>query len=388
MYVNLKKTPRLHLSVGRAWTALSSPGHVNIRSGTSQPFASGPPTCFCEIGGPIYFRPSSPHPRSHSMRRLWLLALSCLLLSCGESPDPGRTTIVVIPKGTTHEFWKSIHAGARRAATDLDVDIIWKGPLKEDDREAQIAVVENFISRGVSGIVLAPLDDDALRVPVLNATRSGIPVIIIDSGLQSDDYISFVATDNHQGGRMAGQEMARRLEGRGRIVMLRYQEGSASTMKREQGFLDAIAESPDIVVVSDNQHGGATTESAYAASENLLAPLQTQDGTLTIDGIFCPNESTTFGMLRALQDRQLNGQVRFIGFDSSEKLVEGLTAGDLDALVLQNPMAMGDIGMRTMVAHLQGKPVERRIDTGVVLVTRDNMNESTVAELLRPPIDD
>jgi len=322
------------------------------------------------------------------MRRLWLLALSCLLLSCGESPDPGRTTIVVIPKGTTHEFWKSIHAGARRAATDLDVDIIWKGPLKEDDREAQIAVVENFISRGVSGIVLAPLDDAALRVPVLNATRSGIPVIIIDSGLQSDDYISFVATDNHQGGRMAGQEMARRLEGRGRIVMLRYQEGSASTMKREQGFLDAIAESPDIVVVSDNQHGGATTESAYAASENLLAPLQTQDGTLTIDGIFCPNESTTFGMLRALQDRQLNGQVRFIGFDSSEKLVEGLTAGDLDALVLQNPMAMGDIGVRTMVAHLQGKPVERRIDTGVVLVTHDNMNESTVAELLRPPIDD
>ena len=322
------------------------------------------------------------------MRRLWLLALSCLLLSCGESPDPGRTTIVVIPKGTTHEFWKSIHAGARRAATDLDVDIIWKGPLKEDDREAQIAVVENFISRGVSGIVLAPLDDAALRVPVLNATRSGIPVIIIDSGLQSDDYISFVATDNYQGGRMAGQEMARRLEGRGRIVMLRYQEGSASTMKREQGFLDAIAESPDIVVVSDNQHGGATTESAYAASENLLAPLQTQDGTLTIDGIFCPNESTTFGMLRALQDRQLNGQVRFIGFDSSEKLVEGLTAGDLDALVLQNPMAMGDIGVRTMVAHLQGKPVERRIDTGVVLVTHDNMNESTVAELLRPPIDD
>ncbi len=322
------------------------------------------------------------------MRRLWLLALSCLLLSCGESPDSGRTTIVVIPKGTTHEFWKSIHAGARRAATDLVVDIIWKGPLKEHDREAQIAVVENFISRGVSGIVLAPLDDAALRVPVLNATRSGIPVIIIDSGLQSDDYISFVATDNYQGGRMAGQEMARRLEGRGRIVMLRYQEGSASTMKREQGFLDAIAESPDIVVVSDNQHGGATTESAYAASENLLAPLQTQDGTLTIDGIFCPNESTTFGMLRALQDRQLNGQVRFIGFDSSEKLVEGLTAGDLDALVLQNPMAMGDIGVRTMVAHLQGKPVERRIDTGVVLVTRDNMNESTVAELLRPPIDD
>ena len=322
------------------------------------------------------------------MRHLFCFALLCLLAACGGPAEMERTTIVVIPKGTTHEFWKSIHAGALRAARDLDVDIIWKGPLKEDDREAQIAVVEDFISRGVSGIVLAPLDDAALRVPVMNATRSGIPVIIIDSGLQSDDYISFVATDNYQGGRMAGAEMARRLEERGRLIVLRYQEGSASTMKREQGFLDAIGESPDIVVISSNQHGGATTESAYQASENLLAPLQDGEGRLTIDGIFCPNESTTFGMLRALQDRKLNGQVRFVGFDSSPKLVEGLAAGDLDALVLQNPAAMGEIGVRTMVAHLNGEPIERRIDTGVSLVTRDNMTDPEIAALLEPPTDD
>ncbi|MBT3345338.1 MAG: substrate-binding domain-containing protein [Gemmatimonadetes bacterium] len=322
------------------------------------------------------------------MRHLFCFALLCLLAACGGPAEMERTTIVVIPKGTTHEFWKSIHAGALRAARDLDVDIIWKGPLKEDDREAQIAVVEDFISRGVSGIVLAPLDDAALRVPVMNATRSGIPVIIIDSGLQSDDYISFVATDNYQGGRMAGAEMARRLEERGRLIVLRYQEGSASTMKREQGFLDAIGEYPDIVVISSNQHGGATTESAYQASENLLAPLQDGEGRLTIDGIFCPNESTTFGMLRALQDRKLNGQVRFVGFDSSPKLVEGLAAGDLDALVLQNPAAMGEIGVRTMVAHLNGEPIERRIDTGVSLVTRDNMTDPEIAALLEPPTDD
>lgn len=320
--------------------------------------------------------------------RYMFLALMFLLVACGGPSAPERTTIVVIPKGTTHEFWKSIHAGAQKAGRDLDVEIIWKGPLKEDDREAQIAVVEDFISRGVSGIVLAPLDDAALRVPVMNATRSGIPVIIIDSGLQSDDYISFVATDNYEGGRMAGLELARRMKEHGRLVMLRYQEGSASTMKREQGFLDAIAKFPDIVVVSSNQHGGATTESSYRASENLLAPLQNEDGSLTIDGIFCPNESTTFGMLRALQDRNLNGKVRFVGFDSSPKLVEGLRAGDLDALVLQNPTRMGEVGVRTMVAHLHGESVERRIDTGVSLVTSQNMNEPEMADLLKPPADD
>jgi ribose transport system substrate-binding protein len=311
------------------------------------------------------------------------------LWSCGNR-DKGdvseQVTIAVIPKGTTHEFWKSIHAGAVKAARELDVEVIWKGPLKEDDREAQIAVVEDFITRGVSGIVLAPLDDAALRAPVTNAVRSGIPVVIIDSGLKSDDYVSFVATDNYRGGRLAGEHMAKLLGGKGRVVMLRYQEGSASTMNRERGFLDAVAEHPGIEVVSANQYGGATTESAYQASENLLAPLKSADGTLLIDGIFCPNESTTFGMLRALQDAGLAGKVRFIGFDSSIKLVEALRKGEIDALVVQNPMRMGYLGVKTMVEHLQGKTVERRIDTGVTLVTREKMEEPEIKELLQPDL--
>ncbi len=199
------------------------------------------------------------------------LALMLFIACANEQTGPAKTTIAVIPKGTTHEFWKSIHAGAVKAQRELDIEIIWKGPLKEDDREDQIALVENFISRGVSGIVLAPLDDTALRVPVANAVSSGIPVVIIDSGLQSDDFISFVATDNYRGGRLAGADMAQRMNQKGKVIMLRYQEGSASTMKREQGFLDAIGEHSDIEIVSSNQHGGATTESAYQASENLLA---------------------------------------------------------------------------------------------------------------------
>ena len=305
-----------------------------------------------------------------------------------ETPDSksAKYTVAVIPKGTTHEFWKSVHAGAVKASRETGAEVIWKGPLKEDDREAQIAVVENFVTRGVSGIVLAPLDDKALRPAVSNAVRSDIPVVIIDSDLQGDEHVSFVATDNYKGGQMAGREMARLLNGRGRVVVLRYQEGSASTTNREKGFLDEIARHPGIRVVSANQYGGATTESAYRASENLLAPLK-KGGRLDLDGIFCPNESTTFGMLRALQDSKLAGTVRFIGFDSSEKLVQALEAGQIDALVLQDPFKMGYLGVKTLVDHLNGKEVPRRVDTGVTLVTRKNMSSPEIQQLLKPDLD-
>ena len=300
--------------------------------------------------------------------------------------EPARKTIAVIPKGTTHEFWKSIHAGAAKAAKEFDVDIIWKGPLKEDDREAQIKVVEDFTVRGVSGIVLAPLDDTALRVPVANAARSGIPVVIIDSDLKSKDYVSFVATDNYKGGALAGDYLGKLMGAKGKVIMLRYQEGSASTMNREKGFMDAIGKFIGITVVSANQYGGATTETAYKASENLLAPFR-KEGGLEADGIFCPNESTSFGMLRALQDGGFAGKVRFVGFDSSVKLVEAMKKGEINGLVLQNPMRMGYLGVKTMVEHLRGQKVDARVDTGATLVTPDNMNEPEIKELLEPDLD-
>ena len=326
--------------------------------------------------------------------RKFLIALAAglavaVLPGCARQPKaatPGKLTIAVIPKGTTHEFWKSVHAGAVKASQELNEDIVWKGPLKEDDREAQIDVVENFISRGVSGMVLAPLDDTALRAPVASATSANIPVVIIDSDLKSPDYVSFVATDNYKGGALAAKQMISLLKGQGRIVVLRYQEGSASTMNREKGFLDAIAKAPGIKVVSANQYGGATTETAYKASENMLAPLKSPSGKLNIDGIFCPNESTTFGMLRALQDAKLAGTVRFVGFDSSKKLVEALQAGQIDGLVVQNPLNMGYLGVKTLVQHIRKEKVEKRIDTGATLVTKANMNAPAVKEILSPDL--
>ena len=322
---------------------------------------------------------------------LTLVALVVLLGACGGAPAPDQAkeqiVIAVIPKGTTHSFWKAIHAGAVKASRELGVEVIWKGPAREDDRDAQIAEVENFVSRGVSGIVLAPTDDKALRLPVTDAMRAGIPVVIIDSGLDSEDYVSFVATDNYQGGRLAGERMVVKLQGKGKVVLLRYMEGSASTMERERGFLDVLSENAGLEVASSNQYAGATAETAYQASENLLARFKAEDGSLGVDGIYCPNESSSFGMLRALQDSGLAGKVVLIGFDASEQMVRALENGEFDALVLQDPVNMAYLGVKTMVSHIRGEEVPAHIDTGVTLVTRDNMNDPKVAELLRPDVD-
>jgi ribose transport system substrate-binding protein len=316
------------------------------------------------------------------------LGLALIISGCGRGPagsasgrSGSKLQIAVIPKGTTHEFWKSIHAGAVRAARELNVEIIWKGPQKEDDRAQQITVVEDFISRGVAGIVLAPLDDRALMRPVQDAAREKIPVVIIDSSLQGSDYISYVATDNYKGGVLAGRRLGELMGGKGKIFLIRYQEGSASTTQREAGFLDTVKkEFPGLDLLVQDQYAGATTETAYQLAENLLSRFP------DVEGIFAPNESSTFGVLRALQEARLAGKVKFVGFDSSPKLVQGLKDGEILGLVLQNPMKMGYLGVKTMVAHLRGEPVAKVIDTGVTLVTVDNMDQPEIRSLLEPDL--
>ena len=318
-----------------------------------------------------------------------LVALSSLLacLACvGGSPETKKTTIAVIPKGTSHVFWQSIHAGAVKAASELGVEIIWRGPIREDDRDSQVSEVEGFVSRGVSGIVLAPLDESALAQPVANAQKAGIPVVIIDSGLKGESYVSFVATDNLKGGRVGGEHLAKVLGGKGKVVMLRLHEGSDSTNKREQGFLDVMKENAGIEVLSSNQYGGADVEGAYKKAEALLSNYKKTDGGPGVDGIFCPNESTAFAMLRVLQDNGWAGKVRYVGFDASDNLVKGLRDGHIDGLVLQDPVRMGYLGVKTMVAHLKGQTVEKRTDTGVQLATRENMDTPEMKELLQPDL--
>jgi ribose transport system substrate-binding protein len=322
-----------------------------------------------------------------AVRRAIALASVLAAFACaGAKKEAGTLQIAVIPKGTSHVFWQSIHAGAARAASETGVEIIWRGPLREDDRDAQVSEVEGFTSRGVSGIVLAPLDETALVSAVAGAKRAGIPVVVFDSGLKGEDYVSFVATDNFKGGRLGGERLAELLGGKGKVVLLRYAEGSDSTNKREDGFLAAMKDSPGITVVSDNQYGGADVEGAYKKSEALLSRFKKPDGGLDVDGIFCPNESTTLAMLRVLQDNGWAGKVKYVGFDSSDKLAQGLRDKHIQGLVLQDPVKMGYLGVKTMVAHLKGETVERRIDTGVHMVTPENMDQPEMKELVAPDL--
>jgi ribose transport system substrate-binding protein len=332
------------------------------------------------------------HTRNSSALLLTLIAfiLGATFFSCttNETEDPA-VTIAVIPKGTTHIFWESVHAGAIKASVELGVGINWVGPEKEDDRQQQIAVVDNQVLNSVSGIVLAPLDAMALRRPVRDAVRRNIPVIIIDSGLHDseDVYTSFIATDNRKGGRIAGREMGQFLQGKGRVVLLRYMEGSASTTNREEGFLESLKEFPGITLVSDEQYAGATRAQAQQASENLLLRFKDEQGNLTIDGIFCPNASSTYGMLQALRRQRLAGKVCFIGFDSDDPLVKGLEEGEIHGLVVQNPFQMGFLGVKVMLDYLQGKPVEKRIDTGVTFVVKEDLKKTEIQKLIDPDLE-
>jgi ribose transport system substrate-binding protein len=323
------------------------------------------------------------------MRTVLLTALAALLLAgCGSYSETGEVkppdkayTIAMVPKGTTHEFWKTVEAGARKAEEELGVEVTWKGPLTEDDRNQQIQVVNDFIGK-VDAIALAPLDSKGLRGPVKAANDAGTPVIIFDSGIEDSDIVSFVATDNRAAGAKAGAAMAERLGGKGKVVVMRYSEGSASTTEREEGFI-AAAKAGGLEIVSDEQYAGVTSEDARQTAGRLIQRFSGAGG-MTVQGVFAPNESSAFGMLLALQESGMAGKVAFYGFDSNEKLLEGVRAGHVEGLVLQDPFNMGYLTVKTIVAHLKGEKVEPMTDTGSTLVTKENLDSDAVKKLLNP----
>jgi ribose transport system substrate-binding protein len=298
------------------------------------------------------------------------------------SSDKAAPQIAVIPKATTFTFWKAVHAGAAAAADEAGAEIFWMGPSSEGDRRAQIEVVQNFVSRQVDAIVLAPLDASALARPVEEAVGRDIPVVVIDSALDSDAQSSFVATDNTEGGRMAARRLAEVMGRKGNVILLRYQEGSASNDEREDGFLAELEQQyPDINVLSSNQYAGTTKDSAMKKSQDLLNKFGDR-----VDGIFCPNEPVAFGMLRALETSKLAGKVKFVAFDAGDSLIQAMQEGSIHGLVAQDPYGMGYEGVKTALAVLAGETVEKRIPTRVVSITLENLDTPEIQSLIKPEV--
>lgn len=305
--------------------------------------------------------------------------------SSSDSGD-GSIRIAVIPKGTSHEFWKSVHFGARKAAEEAgDVEIIWRGPVEEKDTGSQIEVVKNMVTKRVDGIVLAPNQKGGLVDVVEESIAEGIPVVIFDSGLEpGPEIISYIATDNYKGGQMAAEAMAKAIEEKGNVILLRYIAGSESTEQREQGFLDGLKKYPDITVVSSDQRGGDTTTKSKEKVDQLL-----QSHGDDLAGIFAVCEPNANGTLESLRNAGLNKKVKFIAFDPSDALVEALGDGSCSGIVLQDPVQMGYQSVKTMLAAIKGETITSDfISTGEYVATPENMKEEQYQKLLKPEIVD
>jgi ribose transport system substrate-binding protein len=281
----------------------------------------------------------------------------------------------VIPKGTTHIYWQSVKKGAEDAGREFGYKILWSGPERETDRERQIQIIEDFVQQKVAGLVLAPLDKKALVPAVEKLAAKKIPCAIIDSGIDTDKKLTFAATDNYQGGVIAAKRMGEILGGKGKIVVIKYVPGSGSTTERETGFMDAIKKDFPNIKIMDAKYGQDTVETALQVTEDLLT--RNPD----LQGLYACNASTAVGALQALQS-QGRSTVKMVGFDAEAALVNGLKSGRIDSLVVQNPYKMGYEGVKAIAMNIKGGTVEKKIDTGVTLVTKDNMNKPEVKALL------
>ncbi len=326
---------------------------------------------------------------------LALLVLSALLVvSCskpaaenaeGAAPaeKEGALRIAVIPKGTTHPFWKSVEAGALNAGKENGIEIIWKGGLVESDRSQQVQIIKQFVTQKVDGIVLAPLDSKAPGIirAVQDANAAGIPVVIMDSALEAQagkDFITFAATSNKEAGKRGGETLAKLLDGKGKVVILRYIEGSASTENREAGCIEALKEHPGIEVIADPYAAGTGT---IADAKNRAISMI--DKLKEADGVFASNDPVTVGLLGALKAKGLVGKVKFVGFDASRPTVAALRSGEIQALVAQNPFNMGFQSVAALAKHLSGETVPQRIDTGAGILTTDNLETAESKKLLK-----
>jgi ribose transport system substrate-binding protein len=312
--------------------------------------------------------------------RLAFSGLALLLLLSGCNREVKRR-VAVIPKGTAHVFWQSVHAGAAAAGQDFKLEILWDGPPNETDFSRQLEIFDSMMNRHVDGIVVAAADKTILNASLDRAAKANVPVVVFDSGLDSTNYVSFVATNNYQAGQMAGRKLAELIGGKGAVAVVANAPGSVSTMDRERGFHDAIEkEFPGIKIVAE-QFSMSNRAKAMASAENILTAHP------EIVGIFGSSEPSSVGIAQALKSRGLAGKMRFVAFDSSEGLVEDLSAGVIDALVAQDPFKIGYEGVRAVNEKLNGGTPQKQIDLTAAVITKADLGKEDVRKLLHPNLE-
>jgi len=313
------------------------------------------------------------------MRSAARLALICIAALAG-CQRPSQKVIGVVSKGQAHQFWQAVHAGAIAAGRDHHMEILWNGPADETDYARQIQIVESMIARRVDALAVAPVEKQALVGPVQSAVRAGIPVTIYDSGLDSKQYLSFVATNNYQAGQLAARELAKLLGGKGKVIALRHMPGSASSMDRERAFDATIAnEFPGIQIVG-TQYGMSDRAKVLAAAENLLTAHP------DVNGVFASAESSSVGTALALKERKLAGKLPFVAFDSSPDLIEYLRDGTIAALVVQDPFHIGYQAVKSLAEKLEGRTPPKTIELGAKVITRQDLEKPEVKAMLFPDL--
>lgn len=318
---------------------------------------------------------------SASVAWLMPLALCTMLLgACGGGADrEERIEIAVIPKAVSHQFWLTVKAGADAAAEDLGVRAIWQGPAKETEVDRQINIFQDMLSRRVSAIVLAACDENALMGPVQQAMDRGVPIVTIDSGLAENISLSFIATDNIAGAKAAADKFAELLDGEGDLGLIPFVPGAATSELREGGFKEGVAEHPGLRIVA-TQYSQSDVARAMEITGDMLTAHP------NIRGLFAANEPACIGAAQALRAAGRAGDVILIGFDASGEQVNHLREGIVHALVVQNPYKMGYLGVENAYRAIQGEPVEKRIDTGVLIVTQENVDDPDVQAIINPEV--
>lgn len=295
--------------------------------------------------------------------------------SAAAADGAGSLEIAVIPKGLSHQFWISVKTGAEAAAEEVGATIIWQGPSKETEIAQQINIVQDMVTRGVDAIVLAACDANALVSIVEQADRAGIPVVMVDSGLNSDIPKSLVATDNAKGGGMAVEVLAELIGGPGEVGLMPFVPGAATSELREKGFLDNLPNFPNLTLAAKNY-----SQSDVATGMNVISDMMTAHPNLA--GVFAANEPGAIGAAQALRTAGKVGTVKLVAFDASGEQLKALEEGVIQALIVQNPFKMGYEGVKAAVDAIKGNPVEKRIDTGVTVIKKDNLNEPEIQALL------